>query len=144
MFCCRHEQSGDDRAGWAGIPDGAARPHALPRVQDPPQGGGHGSGQRLQGMYLAHYKGTDSQKPCFVIGNPYTFAWKLCPSLPPPFGKCCSVHLELEADKLICASLKGTVASVWVWLKVVWLEGAIIEKEPLSIFKTFLSSFDFQ
>ena len=45
----RDEQPGDDRAGRAGVPDGAARTHAVPRVQDPPQGGGHGAGQRVQG-----------------------------------------------------------------------------------------------
>jgi hypothetical protein len=35
--------------------------------------------------------------------------------------------------------LKGTVAPVWVWLKVVWLERAKTGEEP----KNFLQPFDF-
>jgi hypothetical protein len=38
---------------------------------------------------------------------------------------------------------KGTVAPVWVWLKVVWLESAKTGEEPLSVFKIFHSSCDF-
>ncbi len=51
--------------------------------------------------------------------------------------------LRSYTRKLMYCALKGTVASVWVWLKVVWLERAKIGKEPLSIFKNFQSSFDF-
>jgi hypothetical protein len=36
--------------------------------------------------------------------------------------------------------IKGTVAPVWVWLKVVWLERAKMGKELLSILKMFHSS----
>jgi hypothetical protein len=38
---------------------------------------------------------------------------------------------------------KWTVAPVWVWLKVVWLETAKIGEELLSIFNIFKSLFDF-
>jgi hypothetical protein len=48
--------------------------------------------------------------------------------------KCAYSRLEL---------IKGTVAPVWVWLKVVWLEREKIGKEPLSILKIVHSSFDF-
>ncbi len=41
-----------------------------------------------------------------------------------------------------CSNIKGTVAPVWVWLKVVWLERAKIGKEPLSILKIFHSYFN--
>jgi hypothetical protein len=35
------------------------------------------------------------------------------------------------------AFLKGTVASVWVWLKVVWMETAKIGEDSLRVFKNF-------
>ncbi len=40
-------------------------------------------------------------------------------------------------------AVKGTVAPVWVWLQVVWLERGKIGEDPLSDFKIFHSFFDF-
>jgi hypothetical protein len=45
---------------------------------------------------------------------------------------------EVDVLNLI---LKGTVAPIWVWVKVVWLERAKIGEGPLSVLKIFPSSF---
>jgi hypothetical protein len=60
------------------------------------------------------------------------------------------LHIELTSgitgnwtEQATRSTIKGAVAPVWVWLKVVWFERTKIGEDPLSVFKIFHSSFDF-
>ncbi len=57
----------------------------------------------------------------------------------------CTAHkIREKAYECSATEVKGTVAPVWVWLQVIWLERAKIGEEPLSVFKIFHSFFDFE